>query len=103
MRSSARTTRMRSRSSAFDPALKRGCPRLCFAFVGSPSMRPVGESGQRLLWDLVGEETTPPAPAFVTPLLTYQHFTDFYSTYAEFTAAYPSYLEASRDYTVRGS
>ena len=78
-------------------------PPTLFAFVGSPSKRPVGTEGMELLWDLVGTETTPPAPAFVTPLLTYQHFTDFYATYAAFTAAYPSYLEASRDYTVRGN
>ncbi|TFC30115.1 hypothetical protein E3O55_08510 [Cryobacterium sp. MDB1-18-2] len=77
-------------------------PPTLFAFVGSPAKRPLGVDGQRVYWAMQGDETTPPAPAFVTPLLTYQDFTDFYATYAQFTTAYPDYLTASRDYTIAG-
>jgi hypothetical protein len=78
-------------------------PPTLFAFVASPVKRPLGNQGQRATWGVTGDETVPPAPAFITPLLTYQHFTDFYAAYDQFTAAYPTYLDASRDYSIVGS
>lgn len=73
-------------------------PPTLFAFVGSPTLRPKGADWAE--WGITGDETTPPTPAVITPLLTYQDFTDFYPTYAAFTAAYPDYLTASRDYSI---
>lgn len=77
-------------------------PPTLFAFVGSPAKRPIGTSGKILTWGITGDETTPPAPAFVMPLLTYDAFTARYAEYAEFTATYPSYVQASRDYGISG-
>lgn len=78
-------------------------PPTLFAFVGSPTKRPVGYRGDSLKWSLSGDETAPPAPAFVTPLLTYDDFTEWYAAYAEFTSSYPDYLTAQSDYSVRGA
>lgn len=78
-------------------------PGTLFAFVGAPTLRRVDSLGKKAKWGLVGDETTAPAPAFITPLLTYADFTAFYDTYADFTAAYPDYLTASRDYSIASS
>lgn len=72
-----------------------------FAYVGKPGLNPVGYDGEAVRWGLTGDETVPPTPAVITPLLTYADFTAFYSTYADFTSSYATYLEASRDYTVQ--
>lgn len=78
-------------------------PPTLFAFVSKPGMRPNRSGGEDLQWVFTGDETTPPTPAVITPLLTYDDFTAFYSTYVAFTAAYPDYLTASRDYSVIGA
>jgi len=78
-------------------------PPTFFAFVGSPTKKPVAWDGQSLLWSIAGNEVAPPAPAFIKPLLTYQDFTDFYATYQQFTDSYPDYLTASRDYSIKGA
>lgn len=71
-----------------------------FAFVGKPSMQPRQAAGMEVYWALTGDETVPPTPAVITPLLTYQAFTDWYSTYADFTSSYADYLTAARDYSI---
>ncbi|MFC5930936.1 hypothetical protein D6T64_12140 [Cryobacterium melibiosiphilum] len=78
-------------------------PPTLFAFVGSPVAHPVGQRGDALTWSLSGDETSPPAPAFVTPLLEYDDFTAWFATYDEFEASYPDYLTAQSDYSVRGA
>jgi hypothetical protein len=80
-----------------------GLPPTLFAFVGSPTKRPLGVDGRSATWAISGTETSPPAPSFVMPLLTYDDFTAFYADYASFTAAYPNYLTASRDYSIKGA
>lgn len=78
-------------------------PPTLFAFVGSPTLQPIASDGERVKWVLTGDETVPPTPAVITPLLTYDDFTAFYASYDAFTNAYPDYLTASRDYTVKGA
>jgi len=78
-------------------------PPTLFAFVGSSSLQPFGVEYGEVLWGLTGDETAPPTPAVITPLLTYDDFTAFYASYDAFTAAYPDYLTASRDYSVKGA
>ena len=63
-------------------------------------MRPLGNTGEILRWDITADEVAPPTPALIVPILTYADFNDAYATYAEFNAAYASYLEASRDYSL---
>lgn len=75
-------------------------PPTLFAYVGSPAQRPLGTDGESVYWALTGDETTPPAPAFITPLLTYADFTAFYDSYADFADSYGTYLDASRDYGI---
>lgn len=78
-------------------------PSTLFAFVGAPGLQPIGSDGERVKWVLTGDETVPPTPAVITPLLTYDDFEAFYMSYDGFTAAYPDYLTASRDYSVIGA
>lgn len=78
-------------------------PPTLFAFVGKPGLQPIGNDGEAVRWALSGDETTPPTPAVITPLLTYEDFTAFYSSYEVFGSSYPDYLTASRDYSVKGS
>lgn len=76
-------------------------PPTLFAFVGSPTLQPVGETGETVTWGITGDECPPPVASVVTPLLEYTDFDAFYASYDAFDAAYATYLDAERDYSVR--
>jgi len=78
-------------------------PSPLFAFIGEPVSQARDYDSWALNWALEGDEVSPPVPAIVVPLLTYQDHTDFYATYQEFTDAYPDYITGTRDYTVKES
>ena len=56
-----------------------------------------------ILWNVQGDEVSPPAPGLFVPLLTYADLNAFYATYGSMNADNASYSDINRRYDIAGT
>jgi hypothetical protein len=79
-------------------------PRTLFLAVPKPSENDINirYGGSMSVLQVTGDESVPPAPALVKPLLSYADTDAFFGTYSAIDAYYGSYLARDRDYDKAG-
>lgn len=80
-------------------------PRPLFAFVQDPREVDVTYAlgGEKIAFEMVGDEVSPPAPALIVPLLTNADLNAYYATNAALKADNLTNLAVNRRYDLAGS